>query len=123
MDGVERGAEPAFLGGFDDRLAGPEAVAFGDEFGDLRIAFRQLLRQRMMRRQGQERGAEQRIRTSGENLDCLLAAGDRELHPRAFRAADPILLHQANPLGPAVERLQRFEQFVAKRGDAQKPLR
>ena len=50
-------------------------------------------------------------------------SGDREEDARAFRAADPVLLHQPHPLGPAVEAVERVEQLVGKGGDAQEPLR
>ncbi len=42
---------------------------------------------------------------------------------RAFRAPDPILLHQPHPLGPAVEPRQRLQQRLGIRRDPQKPLR
>ena len=61
------------------------------------------------------------MKTSIAPSSPLRSSGNRT--PRAFRAADPFLLHQPDALGPAVERLQRVEQLVAERGDAQKPLR
>ena len=118
VNGFQGRAIAAFIGRLDNRFAGTEPVAFGDEFGELRVARGELLRQRVMRRQRDERGTEQCIGTGCENLDRLVAAGDRKLYPRAFGAADPVLLHQPYSLGPAVERLYRVEQFVTKRGDA-----
>ena len=51
MDRFERGAIAALFGGLDDRLAGAEPVAFGDELGERRVAGGEALGQRMMRRQ------------------------------------------------------------------------
>ena len=77
----------------------------------------------MVRRQRQERGAEQRIRAGREDFDRVVCADNRPIDPGPFRAADPVLLHQPDALGPAVQRLYRVEQFLAEFGDAQKPLR
>ncbi len=123
MHGFEAGGAAALLGGLDYRLAGAHAVAFGDEGGQLGIGLGQKLRQRVVRRQGHERGAEQGVLPGGEDLDGLAPPGDLEKHPGAFRAADPVLLHQPNALRPALEAAERVEQFLGEFGDAQKPLR
>ena len=130
MDGVERDTVAALVGRFDDRFAGAKPVAFGDELGEIRVRGGEALRQLVVRRQRQKRGAVKRVRPRREHfdrlVDCLIdrlsGPGDRKQHPGAFRAADPFFLHQPHPLRPAVERLECVEQLVAERGDAQKPL-
>ena len=37
---------------------------------------------------------------------------EREAHQQALRAADPVVLHQAHLLRPAVERVERVEQLL-----------
>ena len=103
MHRLETGRIAALLGGLDDRLAGAHAVAFGDERGEIRVVLGEAQRQRMVRRERQERGAEQRVLPGREDLDALVLPGDREEDARAFRAADPVLLHQPHALRPAVE--------------------
>jgi hypothetical protein len=107
MDGFEPGIVAALLGCLDDCFAGAEPIALGDEFVDCRIARGELLGHRMMWRQRQKRGAEQCVGARREDFDRLVLAADVKEDARAFGAADPLLLHQADALGPAVERLQR----------------
>ncbi len=123
VDGLERGAVAALLGRLDDGFAGAEPVAFGDELGEPRVVRGEALCQRMVRRQRQERGAVERVGAGREHLDRRVLPGNPEQHAGALGAADPVLLHQPDALGPAVERLQRSEQLLAERGDAQVPLR
>ncbi len=123
MDGFESGRIAAFLRGLDHRLAGAHAVAFGDEGGKLRVVLGQSLRQRVVRRQCQERGAEEGVRPRREDFDPLVPAGDIEPDPRTFGSADPVLLHQPHPLGPALEAADSVEQLLGEQCDAQRPLR
>ena len=75
-------------------------------------------RQRMIRRDRHELRAEQRVRPRRENLELALAVRrrrriEREADQQAFRAADPVLLHQPDFFRPAVERVERVEQILA----------
>ena len=38
---------------------------------------------------------------------------EHEADQQAFRAADPVLLHQPDLVRPAVERVERFQQLLA----------
>ena len=76
----------------------------------------------MLGRQQHERGAVDRVDARREDLDRVAAAGDRELYARAFRAADPVPLHDDDLLGPCRQRLESFQQFVGVRRDAEEPL-
>ena len=81
----------------------------------------------MIRREAQEACAEQRVRPRGEHLDDVVAFRRALLHletdQQSFRAADPVRLHQAHLLRPAVERLKRFEQVLRVVGDLEHPFR
>ena len=84
--------------------------------------------ERMIRRQRHEFRAEQRVRPRGEDFELALAVRrgrriEREADQQAFRAADPVLLHQPHFFRPAVERVERVEQVAAKFGDREEPLR
>ena len=79
----------------------------------------------MLRRQRQERHAEQRVGARGVDLDALegsLGPIEREGQPRALAAADPVRLHQPHALGPAIQRVQRRQQFLGIVGDLEEPL-
>ena len=78
---------------------------------------------RMLRRNRQEGHAVQRVRAGGVDLDRVGAVRPvRKRQPGAFGAADPVGLHEADALRPAVQRLQRVEQFLRIFGDAEEPL-
>ena len=77
----------------------------------------------MVGREGQERGAEQRVLPGREDLNPLLFSSDPEKDPRPLRAADPVLLHQPHALRPALEAADGVEQLFGEIGDAQEPLR
>ncbi len=77
---------------------------------------------RVFGRDGQEGHAEQGVGAGGVDLDRLRAAVQAEDHPRAFRSADPVGLHEADAFGPAVEGGQRVQQFRRIFGDAEEPL-
>ena len=81
----------------------------------------QLLDQRMLRRQGEERGAEDRVRSGAEYLDLVLAADQLEVDLRSHRLADPIALHFQRGLRP-VQVVQTVEQALSVIGDLQHPL-
>ena len=115
MQGLDAGVEAELFGGVDLGLRGAAMPALLDEFGQRRILRRRRRGQRMVRRQRHEFGAEQRVRPRGENFELALAVRrgfliEREADQQAFRAADPVLLHQPHFFRPAVERIQRGEQ-------------
>ncbi len=123
MKRLEPGVEAALLGGLEHRLAGAHAVAFGDERRQSRIARRQFGGHRMAGRDRAERRAVERVGPGGEDFKRAIAALQREENARAFGSPDPIFLHHAHALGPALERPQPVEELVGKLGDLQEPLR
>ena len=122
----QAGVDAALFGGFNRRFAGAHAAAFGDEFGDGGVGFRQGGGELMLGGDGEEGHAKQRVRAGGVNRNIADAGErfcERELQFGAFAAADPIALHLAHAGGPAVEGFETIEQFLRKIGDAQEPLR
>ncbi len=122
------GVEAQLLGGVDLGLRGAAMPALRDEGRELRIFRRRGRRQRMIRRQRQKLRAEQRVRPRGENLQLALAARrrlavEREAHQQAFRAPDPVLLHQPHFFRPALEPVERVEQILREIRDLEEPLR
>ena len=82
-----------------------------------------LLRQRRVGRDHEERRAVQRVRAGGEHGDRLVPALDRELDLGALAAADPVALHQQDRLGPlALQRGHVRQQPVGVLGDLEVPL-
>ena len=81
------------------------------------------LGERMIGRNGQKRGAEQRVLARREDLELLVPPDQRKENPRPFGAADPVLLHEADALGPAVEPIECLKQILGEIGDLQEPLR
>src|SRR6516165_2955737 len=98
----------AFRGSLDYRFAGAHTVAFGDEVGEARVFLGKAQSQRMVRRNRQERGAEQRVLPSCEHLDALVLPGDLEEDAGALRPADPVLLHEPDAFRPTVETGERI---------------
>ena len=119
---LEAEAIALFLLRLDGGFRGAGGAAFGDESGDLGIALGGGFGNGVVRRDGNEARPEQRIRPGREDLDAVTLADDLEPDISAGRLADPVLLHQANLLGPAVERAQRREEVVGIIGDLQEPL-
>ena len=127
MDRLDAGVETLLLGGVDDFLRGADAFDLGDELGEFRILRRRGLRQRMIRRDRHELGAEQRVVPRRENLQLGLAGRrrgriEREADQQAFGAADPVALHQPHLVGPAVQRIERVQQFLRVLRDLEDPL-
>ncbi len=73
----------------------------------------------MLGRQHHVGGAEQGVRSGGEDGDGLVA--QREVDARALAAADPVPLLQLDGLGP-VQRVQVVDQPVGVGGDPHVPL-
>ena len=127
MDRPDAGIEAELLGGVDDFLRGAVALGLGDELGKLRIFRGRRLRQRMIRRDRHELGAEQRVMPRGEYLQLALAGRrgrriERKADQHALGAPDPVALHQPHLVGPAVERIERVQQLLRIFGDLEHPL-
>jgi len=127
MDRLDAGVETELLGGVDDFLRGAVALRFGDELRQLRVFGGRSLRQRMVRCDRHELCAEQRIRPRRENLQLAFAVRrgggiEREAHQQAFRTADPVALHQPHLVGPAIQRIERVQQFLRVLRDLEDPL-
>ena len=87
-----------------------------------RSARHELLELGMVGADDQERRAEQRVRTRGEDGDVLApAALEVEEDRRALAPPDPVALHRLRGLGP-VQRVQRVEQRLRVARDLQPPL-
>ena len=71
--------------------------------------------------QHHEGGAEQGVRTRGENLDPLAAGGLGEDDPGALGTPDPVALHRLDLVGP-VQFAEVGKQPLGVGGDAQHPL-
>ncbi len=128
MHGLDAGVEAHLLGGVDRRLRGAHLLGLGDEGGEFRILRRGGRGQRMIGRQRHELGAEQSVRPRGEDFQLALFVRrgrriEHEANQQAFRAADPVLLHQPDFFRPAVERVERVEQILGIIADLEEPLR
>src|SRR5690606_39654006 len=73
MPGADPGIEAQLLGGFQLRRRRPAALALLDELGRVAIPHRDLLGDRMIGRDGDEAGAEDRVGTRGVDFDRLAA--------------------------------------------------
>ena len=97
-----------------------------DVVGDLGLVLRpgrQRPDQRMLRRQDEECRAEKRVGPGREDGQLLPAPLDRERHPRALRAADPVPLHGQDAVRPRLEQVHLVEQLVGVVRDLEEPLR
>ena len=108
--------EAELLRGFDRRLGSPSVPARLDKRRECWILGRGAGRKRVVRRERHEARAEQRVVARGENVELALAIGrrrrvERKADQQAFGAADPVALHQAHLVGPAVEGVERIEQL------------
>ncbi len=127
MHGLDAGVEAELLGRIDLGLRGADLLALGDERGERGIFLSRCGGERMIRRDRHEFRAEQRVGPRGENLKLALAARrrcavEREADQQAFRAADPVFLHQPDFFRPALERIERVEQLLRILCDLEDPL-
>ena len=124
--------DPLVVDRIDDVVAGEDAVLVlrlplldraraGLLHVRAHLVVRQLLDQRVLRREHEERGAEQRVRPRREdgNVDVQLLVAEE--HLRALGAPDPVALDRLRLLGP-VDQRQVVEQLVGVRGDPEEPL-
>ena len=121
MRDKQPGRHAGFFPQSELRLRGPALFAFLNERGELWIAFRRMLGDRMFRRDGAKCHAHDGVGAGGEHvhpalLDWLaVAAGDlvRKRKAHAFALAYPVFLHQSHALGPAGQLVgDRVEQLV-----------
>ena len=107
----------------------------GDQLIDLHakigIRRRQILDDGMLRRKLHRRGAKNRIdarcedadrRTRGPESSVVLRVIEFEIDQRAFAASDPVALHDADFVRPALQLVQTAQQFVGILRRAHKPL-
>ena len=84
-----------------------------DELGD----------ERVLRREHEERRAEERVGPRREDRDRRSSELlDPEDDLGALGAADPVALHRQDALGPGLEQAHLVEQLVGVGGDAEEPL-
>ena len=122
MQGFKAGIETELFGRLDGRFAGTKAVALGNKLRQRRIVGRQFPRNGMVGGDGAERRAENGVLTGGVNFKPVVAVLQIEEHARAFGPADPVFLHQADPIGPTLQILQGVQKVVGVTGNAQEPL-
>ena len=92
----------------------------------LRLVLRprdELRHHRVLRREHEERGAEERVRTRREDRQLLPAPLDAEDDASALRAADPVALHREDAVRPVLEQRHLVEQLIGVVGDPEEPLR
>ncbi len=82
-----------------------------------------LLGQRRVRRHHEERRPVQRVRAGGEDGDRLVTALDHEADVGPFGTADPVPLHQQDPVRPLAFQLGHVgQQALRVLGDLEVPL-
>ncbi len=90
------------------------------------VVAREVSDQRMLRRKLHRGRAENRIDARGEDADLRSrrpgVALKLEIDQRAFAAADPVALHGAHFLGPALELVEIAQQLFGVLGRAHEPL-
>ena len=72
--------------------------------------------------EGDEGCAVNGVDTGGEDFDLFVRAFDGEVDEGAFGAADPVALHGADLVGPAVHGVEAVEELIGILGDAKEPL-
>ena len=114
------------LRAFDRRERGAHAAALLAEGGDSGIGLRRRQSQRVIRRDGQEGSAIERVRARREDLELGRAvrcgAIQRPADQQALGSSDPVLLHNPDLLGPLVERAERLDEVIGELGDLESPL-
>ncbi len=93
------------------------------ERGQLRVAVRRLVRQRMLAGDGDEGDAHQGVGAGGEHGQRRGLAFHREVDLQTLAAAQPVALHGLHRVGPARQRVQAVQQLLRVVGDLQEPLR
>ena len=101
-------------------------LASGDEFGEFSIFLSQRQRNRMFCCQTDVSHTVEGVGSSGVDLDAIKVSNGfiqskRQLH--AATLSNPVSLHGAHGLGPAVQRIEALQQFFRIGSNANKPLR
>ena len=99
-----------------------ERLHLGAERGRVGAFAREPLDPGVLGREQDERRAVDGVDARRENLHRVGGAGDGELHSRAFRAADPVPLHDRDLVGPLGQGREIGEQFLGISSDAEEPL-
>ena len=123
MQGLEAEGQALLLHGLQHGFAGAAPAAFVEERLELGVAGRRLDGQGVLRGHGQVGHAHERVRAGGEDAERRGALGDLEMRLDALGAADPVALHGADRLGPALEPIEPGEQLLGVIGDPEEPLR
>ncbi len=122
MDCVDAEGMALLLHGLDLGLGDAALAAFLDEGGQPGIGLRRLPSQRVLGGDGHVGHSHDRVRARGVDAQLLLGALDAELHVDALGAADPVALHGAHLLRPAIEPVDGVEQLLGIVGGAHEPL-
>ena len=133
MKDAQAGVVALLLRRLDRRDRRADLPAFLDEGGELRVVAGGGGGERMIGRDRHEFRAEQRVGTRRVDFEFVDArfAGERpqrrrvddEADHQAFRAPDPVALHQAHLFRPAVEAVEARQQIVGIVRDLEEPLR
>ena len=123
MQGLEAEGQALLLHGLQHGFAGAAPAAFVEERLELGVAGRRLDGQGVLRGHGQVGHAHERVGAGGEDAERRGALGDLEMRLDALGAADPVALHGADRLGPALEPIEPGEQLLGVIGDPEEPLR
>ena len=131
VEGVHRadaGVEAALLRRLQRGDRGAEPLAFGDEVPQGGIAGRDGARQGMVGRDRQETRTEQRVGPRRVDVQRRGVGGgggrgvERPAHQQPLRLADPVALHEAHLLRPAIQAVEGGQQIVGVVGDLEEPL-
>src|SRR3546814_13991349 len=114
MDRLEPGIEAELFLRLDLGRGGAALLAAGDERGDLGAVGGVGLRDRVIGRDRDEAGTEDRVGARREYLDPFGATGDLEPEGQPTAPPDPVLLHQLDLVGPVIERLPPLPQFTGE---------
>lgn len=126
MDDAEAGVKTLLLSCLQRRHRGAHMADILDELRQCRIVRSGLLGQRMIGGDSHEGSAEDGVGPCRIDFQLMLAirgVGQRPTDQQAFRAADPVLLHQLHFFRPFVEAFERIQQILGEVGDPEEPLR
>jgi hypothetical protein len=128
VDDRQAGVEAHLLGGVDLGLARAALLAGGDELSGGRVLFRDACGDGVVGGDGDEARPEQGVGAGGVDFQALgqqvalAGVGELEGELGALRPADPVFLHEADLVRPAVQGRQVIGQLVGIVGDAEEPL-
>src|SRR5690625_786071 len=117
MNGFQAGVHALFFLIAQVGLGHLLTAALVNKCRQLLIVTRRLQGQGMFGGHRHECGPHEGVGPGGKYLDAVIAAGKDDF--RTFAFANPVGLHGAHPLGPAVQRVQIGQQFVGVVGNAQ----